>query len=1330
MKPKRFYAYPRGGGLCRQTILPDRELPGYQPTRAWTIWKNQIANHFSGGHYAFREMLNRPIWYACECATPEWNSYFNGEPARVSPHGLVTSRYTGHAKADDIISKLVSSCVITKVPPVSVPAKCNPTIEDVFDYLFNNGHPLTWIPAAIAVAVKHAINRGCRPCNIIICLYNMWKEISPRHDFRFNYYTKQQLKFYSKALHTLGTFPALQVPDSFTIVDACDLSNVKLPFIGWAVDTISNAISCPSYAYRGHSNLNMIANMMKLKHEYNVRPGPLMRFTVGDKIVEQNTEIVYTDYIKYILAVSDMSFIHSRVQDSVTYMDNVTSLTRMISRWGNKAQMTDDTEKRVAQLGYAVPTNEQLVSFVVAMYHHTTMIDARSYFRAMLADRVQAEGTYYISPRPVAKNTYDGTTAIKLQMRNEEEWSKPKNMFRCRQLIDPHIDGFFFPPLNEPEIDSSSIVSGLQKRLYGDKNPMVEGEHVEPLTDEERLEAARFILNNCSVFNDKSFIMESEVIEKCEEHASKRFKNKKDFDEYMGGVLDAHQCVTIKNGNNIHFFVKAEGYEEEKKPIRYIACPAKDFRGYSHYACMEAQKILFENNPHSVKGLTRDQMLQRLAETFHGPVLQQDVSQFEKNITRGMLKLEALVNLNISDHKYDNQLYNYYAAMISSVYCDSTYFDTIVQPMRMSGSDTTSEGNWICNCAFVYTILKRCGYTLRWNDAFIIEGDDCMLDRTIIDKCVYKNKTGIDAYTACAADMYLPITFDEYGSVAQSNFLGCHMEMEGNKLVASPADDTTFARKLLYTYDAEPTNVHDTAILRCKIISYLMMYAGSRVNDFLLDLLKQCSIPTEHHLAVVLSSNGVRTSRKFFWLKPEDVQETFTSLCEKYGWSYNGMKPEFEQVEWHGDIITLDPIKVPAVPPVVVAESATAPESSHQVKAIAKPAQPKPKVDASLNINRPYTLSSMFEAYNNSSCHAEIVAPKGALLSLPQAQHAPLATMLAAFPDLEKLYKPHSNKFIDTNPYMEAFVANTPQATRHHCTSYSPSDYSEFDAGGQGLCLYNAFAYNAANALCVPYDKIFFHLIQWGLCREDALYYHNLPPIFRQVVIHDDDKDYTECYMFDNPLIEGRTTLKVRGGHCYAMIPHMVYEADMHGMERPKDLDNTENNIDEIRRELNLLNTRNAQLESYINTSESDDDTCIGDVFIPLSDSENEQGNEVADVEVPHGVTRSYIIPLAAWIILIFSMNILVAHTATYTVFSLINTYVGLNMQLVMPPVITIVVATLLAIALFPLTRVKWKWYLISLFVGVVAIRYFILTLVLLSLYHSIVKYIRRIFRI
>lgn len=239
---------------------------------------------------------------------------------------------------------------------------------------------------------------------------------------------------------------------------------------------------------------------------------------------------------------------------------------------------------------------------------------------------------------------------------------------------------------------------------------------------------------------------DEEVMDACREHAADKGFADAEMEDYVSGANDALTGNVTTAMNYYKSFVKDETYPtKSRKPVRFIMAPTHYYRGFFHALLYRAQHRFFEAvSAHSVKGMPTGELDELMMKQLggHSWFVASDFTSMESNIQREQIYAEGEI-LARADPILGPAIRAIFRTLAETdqTIVISRDIDMVLEPMRMSGQDHTSVGNYINNFAWSFAVLsKYCAvepdevgdFVHNYDRPYFFEGDDgiiCVGDR-------------------------------------------------------------------------------------------------------------------------------------------------------------------------------------------------------------------------------------------------------------------------------------------------------------------------------------------------------------------------------------------------------------------------------------------------------------------------------------------------------------------------------------------------------------------------------------------------------------------------
>lgn len=385
---------------------------------------------------------------------------------------------------------------------------------------------------------------------------------------------------------------------------------------------------------------------------------------------------------------------------------------------------------------------------------------------------------------------------------------KQKDQYAQAIVAPVSIDGVLpcFPRDTQPE----SILKGASKRLTIKR--------LRPSPESARKLAAVCRDMYHDILKDDYYreIPEQEVLDQCHAHAMDKGFVGDDLRSYMAGAAGAFhltpEVLTLIEQAEFKSFIKPQTYVmDARKGPRFIIAPDMFFRGFSHatlYAASHSITLAFAQ--WNVKCLARDQMIDKIVAKFDGlsPVFETDFTSMESNIQRPQIEYEFDCYRKYTPFSLQDSLLLIRNKMLKDTHISTKHYKLILEPMRLSGTEQTSIGNFLANFAWVNTMLRRCtGEQKPWH-AFpmLFEGDDGLFHCPALPDSDQALK-----------DLGVRMKLEEHSSVAEAHFCGAtlaHVESKAEVEKPVPDPDVMAATAGVLEYSSSASGPNRRCILR------------------------------------------------------------------------------------------------------------------------------------------------------------------------------------------------------------------------------------------------------------------------------------------------------------------------------------------------------------------------------------------------------------------------------------------------------------------------------------------------------------------------------------
>jgi hypothetical protein len=343
-----------------------------------------------------------------------------------------------------------------------------------------------------------------------------------------------------------------------------------------------------------------------------------------------------------------------------------------------------------------------------------------------------------------------------------------------------------------------------------------------------------------------SDLTDDEVLSRCEEHARLRFTDANERRAYMKGAECAMQedvrsplfvsyckrCVHVKP------FDKGEPYND-MKPMRSIMSPDVGTRGFCHALLMMSQERLFgtadNREQHCVKHLNEEERKNLIEATFGAlQIIITDYSAMEGSIRSWVMEeIENPIFRALSrdcDRSKIDAVWDVLAHSQYEVSCKEYSYH--MPPMRLSGQEHTSSGNFLANIIWMMMLIRMCSGD--WPDLvswkFFAEGDDGIGER-VVPLCgggTYEIESARFSKLAVALGAKLKI--EEHQNFQTGSFCGIKLKpgnVQNKPQTVLDVDSDWILSKLLWDVDFDPcTCKYDKMKLYAKCLSYLPRCVG------------------------------------------------------------------------------------------------------------------------------------------------------------------------------------------------------------------------------------------------------------------------------------------------------------------------------------------------------------------------------------------------------------------------------------------------------------------------------------------------------------------------
>lgn len=427
-------------------------------------------------------------------------------------------------------------------------------------------------------------------------------------------------------------------------------------------------------------------------------------------------------------------------------------------------------------------------------------------------------------------------------------------------------------------------LSGIVKRLSVGKI-LLSDEWKQKLETEVWPEMKRYLETHAF---ELDIIKPDAIYQACEDHVKAKGYGKTDAHDYLLGV-----SLFLQGANGLPnllppewrtefgCFTKSENYAlSGRKPCRSIQCPDLYVRGYQHALLYTAQHNLFVKLfPHlSIKHKTEQQKIDQIRSTFANThrIVCTDLTAMEKNVTNYMMTFEKEVFKACSPVWMHPALDDAWGEMMTkSRSIQHKMFDLFVDPMRASGEDHTSAGNFVCNLMWICAWTGDTKSILNGSRPCMVEGDDGQVSADGLDLPDAKSIAGLG----------IRIKLEE--TVDASAFVSKVIKHDHEM-----CDPLGIAQNFSIIRDPDLNTSHtDAAKQYAMAMSYYYLYGGFPiVGPYFLKYL------IRHHDQVMGTARGIEGVRRAFdkwymgWMAPETVEAMWQDVLVKSAAPMNKVK--------------------------------------------------------------------------------------------------------------------------------------------------------------------------------------------------------------------------------------------------------------------------------------------------------------------------------------------------------------------------------------------------------------------------------------------------------
>lgn len=374
----------------------------------------------------------------------------------------------------------------------------------------------------------------------------------------------------------------------------------------------------------------------------------------------------------------------------------------------------------------------------------------------------------------------------------------------------------------------------------------------------------------------------AEIREACEKVCSSKNFSQQDHDSYMRGAelfLQGARGLDnlLPRGWRTQFgaFTKVENYNPlAEKAVRTIQCPDLFVRGYQHAMLYTAQHNMFEVafKAFTVKGLDEDAKLRKVHDLFLSTdcFASTDITSMEKNVTGYFMNFEEEIFVGLSPLWMRPAIRDCWKELETEQRAfHHQFFTLFTDPMRASGEDHTSAGNFICNFLWICFLTDATDDFLSGRRKLLIEGDDAVFDARGL-------KLNMDLARELGIRLKIERSEEEMSFVKKRFVQGHHVcdvrEIALNFSVEKDPDFDTIRNSLPRQY--------------AMALSYYTLYRDQPVvGPFFLEYL------IKYHAQAMGSQRGFRAVRRAFaakyvgWVDEETIErmwaEVINNLDEK-----------------------------------------------------------------------------------------------------------------------------------------------------------------------------------------------------------------------------------------------------------------------------------------------------------------------------------------------------------------------------------------------------------------------------------------------------------------
>lgn len=149
--------------------------------------------------------------------------------------------------------------------------------------------------------------------------------------------------------------------------------------------------------------------------------------------------------------------------------------------------------------------------------------------------------------------------------------------------------------------------------------------------------------------------------------------------------------------------------------------------------------------------------------------------------------------------------------------------------MRMSGTDHTSMGNWLCNCVWFVALATLAGITDPLETLFpVFEGDDGIF----LDPDEVKKGALEEMQKTAEKEAGIRLKLERFPDYTLASFCGC----SGPVIAGVPTltlDEEYQLQKVCWLVDPDmSTNKHDAALVYSKAVALMLRCQSGRLYDY------------------------------------------------------------------------------------------------------------------------------------------------------------------------------------------------------------------------------------------------------------------------------------------------------------------------------------------------------------------------------------------------------------------------------------------------------------------------------------------------------------------